>query len=61
MTDPVLQTQLLRLADAVPGFTEDRACRVSDDPREDVCRALVDLVHRGKLHASGGRFWRTRD
>jgi hypothetical protein len=60
MTPAHLETQLLRLADAIQGYREHEACiAIPTEPREQVRAALNDLVVRGK-RAEGGRYWRVR-
>jgi hypothetical protein len=55
VTDPILQTQLLRLADGIAGFTvADAAAGLLGVPRETIAAALGDLVGRGKLRESNG-------
>ena len=61
MTDTALETQLLRLSDAIVGFREDEAVRYCQAPREAICATLADLVSRGRLRESGRRYYRVRD
>lgn len=65
MTNPVLQTQILRLGDAVQSFTEADAFQygsASTPAEKEAVRAVLqDLVSRGKLRREGVRYWRVRE
>ncbi len=64
VTSPVLETQLMRLADSIAGYTEREAFVAlnaqTPEAREEIRAALQDIVTRGKLRRSEGRHYRIR-
>lgn len=64
MSADILEVQLLRLSDAVLGYREHEAfivAQATTPEQQQAVRALLqDLVARGKLRKSEGRFYRVR-
>lgn len=56
------EVALLRLADAIAGFTLSDVCVALPSMDPNVLRTVLqDLVSRGKLRRSDGRYWRVRE
>jgi hypothetical protein len=56
------EVALLRLADGVAGYTLREACEAWPSADPNVLRTVLDdLVSRGKLRRSDGRYWRVRE
>lgn len=64
MIDATLETQTMRLSDALVSFREEDAFAAAqartDADREAVRAVLQDLVARSKLRREGPRFFRVR-